>query len=38
VGKIEGRRPLRRSRSRWVNNEMNVGGIGSGGMNWIDLA
>jgi hypothetical protein len=39
VGKPEGKRPLGRSRSRWVNNiKMNVREIGWDGMDWIDLA
>jgi hypothetical protein len=39
VGKPEGRRPLGKPRSRWVNNiKMDLGEIGWDGMNWIDLA
>jgi hypothetical protein len=39
VGKPEGKRPLGRPRRRWVNNiKMDLGGIGWGGMGWIDLA
>jgi hypothetical protein len=39
VGKPEGKRPLGRPRSRWVDNiKMDHRGIGWGGMDWIDLA
>jgi hypothetical protein len=39
LGKPEGRRPLGRSRHRWVDNiKMNLGEIGWDGMDWIDLA
>jgi hypothetical protein len=39
VGKPEGKRPLRRSRHRWVNNiKMDLREIGLGGMYEIDLA
>jgi hypothetical protein len=39
VGKSEGKRSLLRPRSRWVNNiKMDVGDIGWGGMELIDLA
>jgi hypothetical protein len=39
VGKPEGTGPLGRPRRRWVDNiKMNVGKIGWGGMDWIDLA
>jgi hypothetical protein len=39
VGKPEGKRPLRRTKRRWVGNiKMNLRGIGWGGMDWIDLA
>jgi hypothetical protein len=39
VGKPEGRRPLRRSRRRWVNNiRIDFGEIGWDGVDWIDLA
>jgi hypothetical protein len=35
----EGKRPLGRSRLRWVDNiKMDLRGIGWGGMDWIDLA
>jgi hypothetical protein len=38
VGKPEGKRPLWRSRSRWVNNiKMDLRDIGWDGMDWIDL-
>jgi hypothetical protein len=39
VGKPEGRRPLGRSRNRWGNNvKMDLGEIGWGRRDWIDLA
>jgi hypothetical protein len=39
VGKREGKRPLGRSRRRWVNNiKMDLREIGWDGMDWIDLA
>jgi hypothetical protein len=39
VGKLEGKRPLERSRRRWVNNiQIYLKEIGSDGMDWIDLA
>jgi hypothetical protein len=39
VGKPEGKRPLGRPRHRWVDNiEMDLGEIGWGSMDWIDLA
>jgi hypothetical protein len=39
VGKPEGKRPLERPRRRWVDNiKMDLGEIGWGGMDWIDLA
>jgi hypothetical protein len=39
AGKPEGRRPLGRPRSRWVNNiKMDIRDIAWGGMDWIDLA
>jgi hypothetical protein len=38
VGKPEGRRPLGRSRRRWVNNiKMDLREIGWDGMGWIGL-
>jgi hypothetical protein len=39
VGKPEGKRPIERPRSRWVDDiKMNHKEIGGGGMDWIDLA
>jgi hypothetical protein len=39
VGKPEGKRPLGRPRRRWEDNiRMDLGEIGWGGMDWIDLA
>jgi hypothetical protein len=39
MGKPETERPLRRPRSKWVNNiKMDHGEIGLEGMDWIDLA
>jgi hypothetical protein len=39
VGKPEGRRPLGRPRRRWEdNNKMDLGEVGWGGVDWIDLA
>jgi hypothetical protein len=39
VGKPEGKRPLRRSRRKWEdNNRMYLREIGWAGMDWIDLA
>jgi hypothetical protein len=39
VGKPEGKRPLGRPRRRWVGNiKMDLGDVGWGGMDWIDLA
>jgi hypothetical protein len=39
VGKPEGKRPLGRPRRRWEDNiKMDLGGIGWGGMDWIDMA
>jgi hypothetical protein len=39
VGKPNGKRPLERPRCRWEDNiRMDVGKIGWGGMDWIDLA
>jgi hypothetical protein len=38
VGKPEGKRPLARPRRRWVDNiNMELGGIGWGGIDLIDL-
>jgi hypothetical protein len=39
LGKPEGKRPLGRSRRRWVDNiKMHLREIGWDGMDWIDLA
>jgi hypothetical protein len=39
VGKPEGNKQLRRPRRRWVNNiKMDLGEIGWGGVDWINLA
>jgi hypothetical protein len=39
VGNAEGRIPLGRQRSRWVDTiKMYLGEIGWGGMSWIDMA
>jgi hypothetical protein len=39
VGRPEGRRPLGRPRRRWEDNiKMDIGEVGWGGMNWIELA
>jgi hypothetical protein len=39
VGKLEGRRPLRRPRRRWVDNiKMDPRDIGWDSIDWIDLA
>jgi hypothetical protein len=39
VGMPEGKRPLGRPRHRWEDNiRMDLGHIGWGGMDWIDLA
>jgi hypothetical protein len=39
VGKLEGKRPLRRPRRRWVNNiRMYLGEVGWGDVGWIGLA
>jgi hypothetical protein len=39
VGKPEGKRPLGRSRRRWVDNiKMDLGEIGRDGRDWIELA
>jgi hypothetical protein len=39
VGKLEGRRPLGRSRLRWEDNiKMDHQELGCGGMEWIELA
>jgi hypothetical protein len=39
VGKPEGKKPLGRPRSRWVDNiKLDLREIGWGGMDWIDVA
>jgi len=39
VWKTEGKRPLGRPRSRWEDNiKMDLQEVGSGGMDWIELA
>jgi hypothetical protein len=39
MGKPEGKRPIRRSRRRWVDNiKIDFRGIEWDGMDWIDLA
>jgi hypothetical protein len=39
VGKPEGKRPLGRSRRRWLDNiKMDIGDIGWDGVDWIDMA
>jgi hypothetical protein len=39
VGKLEGRRPLGRPKSRWVDNIIvDIRDTGWGDMDWIDLA
>jgi hypothetical protein len=38
VGKPEGKRPLGRSRRRWVDVRMDLGEVGWGDVNWIGLA
>jgi hypothetical protein len=38
VEKPEGKRPLGRRRCRWDNMKMDIREVGSGGMDWIDLA
>ena len=39
VGKLEGRRPLERPRSRWVDNiRIDLQEVGCGYMDWIGLA
>jgi hypothetical protein len=39
VGELEGKRPLRRPRRRWVDNvKMDLTETGYGCMDWIDLA
>jgi hypothetical protein len=39
VGKQEERKELGRPRCKWVDNiELDIGGNGWGGMNWVDLS
>jgi len=39
VGKSEGKRPLRRPRSRWEDNiKMDLHEVGCGDVDWIELA
>jgi hypothetical protein len=39
VGKPEGKKPLERPRRRWVDNiRMDLGEVGWGNVDWIDLA
>jgi hypothetical protein len=39
VGKSEGKRPLGRPRFRWMDNiKMDLGEVGRGDVDWIDLA
>jgi hypothetical protein len=39
VGKPEGKRTLRRPKRRWEDNiKMDLQNVGSGGMDWIELA
>jgi hypothetical protein len=39
VGKPEGKRPLRRSRLRWMDNsKMDLQEVGYGSIDWIELA
>jgi hypothetical protein len=39
VGKPDGKRPLGRSRRKWMSNiKMDLRGIGCDGVDWIDLA
>jgi len=38
VGKLEGKRPLLRPRPRWEGIKMHLQEVGSGSMDWIDLA
>jgi hypothetical protein len=39
MGKPEGKVPLGRPRNMWMNNiKMDLGEVGWGGMDWIDLA
>jgi hypothetical protein len=38
VGKPEGKRPLGRPRSRWVDIRMDLGEVGWGDVDWIGVA
>jgi hypothetical protein len=39
VGKLEGKRPVGLPRRRWEDNiKVDLQGVGSGGMDWIELA
>ena len=39
VGKLEGKRPLGRSKRRWKDNiKMDLQEVGCGGMDWIGMA
>jgi hypothetical protein len=38
VGKPEGKSPLGRPRRRWVDIRMDLGEVGCGDVDWIDLA
>jgi hypothetical protein len=39
VGRLEGKRPLKRPRCRWADNtKMGLREVGWGNMGWIDLA
>jgi hypothetical protein len=38
VGKREGKRPLGRPRSRWLDNRMDLGEVGWCNLDWIGLA
>jgi hypothetical protein len=38
LGKLEGKRPLRRHGRKWENNKMNHQKVEYGGIDWINLA